>query len=115
MQATGNTTLYDAIGNGAGIIAQTNSSSASNVMVVLTDGQDTGSRSYRFDEQLVSEAVANDTTVFTIAYGRDADDKVLSDLALQANGNFYEGNEANITAIYEEMSAAFGGSAGIGR
>jgi Ca-activated chloride channel family protein len=115
MQATGNTTLYDAIGNGAGIIAQTNSSSASNVMVVLTDGQDTGSRSYRFDEQLVSEAVANDTTVFTIAYGRDADDKVLSDLARQANGNFYEGNEANIAAIYEEMSAAFGGSAGIGR
>ncbi|MBE2222411.1 MAG: hypothetical protein IAF02_12760, partial [Anaerolineae bacterium] len=57
----------------------------------------------------------NDTTIFTIAYGGDADEDVLSTLALEGNGNFYRGDEASIEAIYDEMSAAFGGSVGVGR
>lgn len=60
-------------------------------------------------------AAANDTTVFTIAYGSDADRKLLTTLALEAHGNFYLGDEASIIAIYQEMSAAFGGSVGVGR
>lgn len=86
-----------------------------NALVVLADGQDTISSHYRFDPQLIETATANNTTVFTIAYGADADQKILTELADQANGNFYLGNEANIAAIYQEMSAAFGGSVGIGR
>jgi Ca-activated chloride channel family protein len=84
-------------------------------MVVLTDGQDTASTRFQFDDRLISTATANDTTVFTIAYGNDADDNILSELASRGNGNFYQGDEASIAAIYEEMSAAFGGSLGIGR
>ena len=84
-------------------------------MVVLTDGMDTNSSFYSFDQRLIDAAAANDTTVFTIAYGEDADRRILAELADKANGNFYLGNEANIVAIYQEMSAAFGGSAGIGR
>jgi hypothetical protein len=84
-------------------------------MVVLTDGQDTYSYRYDFDQELIDLASDNDTTVFTIAYGGDADRDVLSGLAFGANGNFYLGDEASIAAIYDEMSAAFGGSAGIGR
>jgi hypothetical protein len=53
--------------------------------------------------------------VFTIAYGSDADQRILKDLALQTNGKFYLGTEANIDEIYQEMSAAFGGAVGIGR
>jgi hypothetical protein len=60
-------------------------------------------------------AADNDTTVFTIAYGGDADNDVLSQLAFGANGNFFLGDEANIVAIYNEMSAAFGGAVGVGR
>jgi len=59
--------------------------------------------------------LANGLTVFTIAYGSDADVNTLRSLATQANGNFFEGDEASIAAIYEEMSAAFGGSVGVGR
>jgi Ca-activated chloride channel family protein len=114
-EASGNTALYDAIGTAASIIADTTSSQTTNAMVVLTDGMDTNSSLYRFDQSLVEAAAANDTTVFTIAYGEDADRRILAELAGQANGNFYLGNEANIVAIYQEMSAAFGGSAGIGR
>lgn len=115
LEADGNTTLYDAIGDGAAIIAETGSSQMTNAMVVLSDGMDTRSSRYGFNQTLFDMAASNDTTVFTIAYGRDADEKLLSELALEANGNYYQGDEASIVAIYEEMSAAFGGSAGIGR
>jgi len=84
-------------------------------MVVLTDGMDNNSFQYSFDQQLIETATANDTTVFTIAYGQDAEREILADLASRANGNFYLGTEASIASIYQEMSAAFGGSVGIGR
>jgi Ca-activated chloride channel family protein len=115
MEANGDTALYDAIGMGANSIAHTASSQTSNAMVVLTDGMDNNSYQYSFDQQLIETATANDTTVFTIAYGDDAEREILAELASQANGNFYLGNEASIAAIYQEMSAAFGGSVGIGR
>lgn len=115
LAAQGDTSLYDAIGMGAAVINDSTSTETGNAMVVLTDGQDTSSYTYRFDDRLIQTAIAHDTTVFTIAYGGDADERLLSDLAIQANGNFYRGTEASIAAIYEEMSAAFGGAVGIGR
>jgi Ca-activated chloride channel family protein len=114
LQALGDTALYDAIGEGATLIGTTASSNTTNALVVLTDGQDTFS--YRFTQQEAIEVAGqNDTTVFTIAYGSDADENVLSQIAIGANGNFYLGDEASISEIYQEMSAAFGGSVGVGR
>lgn len=115
LQASGSTPLYDSIGLGADVIGRNSSSQTTNAMIVLTDGLDTVSSSYRFDDTLISTASAHDTTIFTIAYGNDANETLLSRLAQQAQGNFYLGTEANIVAIYEEMSAVFGGSQGIGR
>jgi len=115
LEANGDTALYDAIGEGALIIEDTASPNFTNALVVLTDGVDTYSFRYAFDQALIDMAKANDTTVFTIAYGNDADEGVLSGLALGANGNFFQGDEANIVAIYDEMSAAFGGAVGVGR
>ena len=115
LEAEGDTSLYDAIGEGAAIIASTTSPETVNALVVLTDGQDTFSTRYDFNQQLIDLAAANGTTVFTIAYGDDADRDILSQLAFGANGNFFLGDEASIAAIYQEMSAAFGGSVGIGR
>jgi Ca-activated chloride channel family protein len=114
LQALGDTALYDAIGEGANLISTTSSSATTNALVVLTDGQDT--YSFRFTQQQAIEVAGqNDTTVFTIAYGTDADESVLSQIAIGANGNYYLGDEASIAEIYQEMSAAFGGSVGVGR
>jgi Ca-activated chloride channel family protein len=113
--ASGGTSLFDAIGDGAAVMERTTSPLTTNVMVVLTDGQDTASNRFNFNPELVAAATARDTTVFTIAYGDDADENILASLAHQAKGNLYRGSEASIAAIYEEMSAAFGGSAGVGR
>lgn len=114
LTAQGDTTLFDAIGSGATILRDTTTPQTTNAMVVLSDGQDT--RSYRYNQNSAStEALSHGITVFTIAYGGDADDEILHSLANQANGNFFEGDEASIAAIYEEMSAAFGGNVGVGR
>ncbi len=115
LDAQGDTALYDAIGAGAEFIAETTASQTSNALVVLTDGLDTYSYRYSFNRALVEAAASNDTTVFTIAYGSDADENALQSLAEAAYGNYYQGSEADIAGIYEEMSAAFGGNLGIGR
>jgi Ca-activated chloride channel family protein len=115
LRAEGDTTLFDAIGDGADLMNATTSVETSNAMVVFSDGQDTRSYRYNFDSALIEAATNNNTTIFTIAYGSDADENTLSTLATQANGNFFRGDEASIAAIYEEMSAAFGGSVGVGR
>ena len=115
LRAAGDTTLFDAIGDGATVIANNQSVDTANALVVLTDGEDTASQRYGYNSALIEAATANNTTVFTIAYGSSADEDVLITIASEANGNFYQGDEASIAAIYEEMSAAFGGSVGVGR
>jgi Ca-activated chloride channel family protein len=115
LKANGGTPLYDSIGLAAGVIADHLSSQTTNAIVLLSDGKDTASAGYALNDTLYTTAAAHDTTVFTIAYGSDADQETLQALANRANGNYYLGSEVNIAAIYQEMSAAFGGSVGIGR
>lgn len=115
LQANGNTALYDSIAEGAAQIRRSTSSARTNVMIILTDGQDTASRNYKYDDRLIALATANGTSLYTVAYGSDADKNILGGMAQKSNGNFYAGTEANIAAIYQDMSTAFGGSAGIGR
>ncbi len=115
LQAWNGTPLYDSIALAAETIAETQSGSSANAMIVLTDGLDTESFNHRFNQSLVDLARANDTAVYTVAYGQDADEEVLEELALQAYGQFYAADEANIAEIYADMSVKFGGSLGIGR
>lgn len=114
LQAEGDTSLYDAMADGANLLSNTESPETSNALVLLTDGLDTSS--FRHSAESASQTLAvTGATVFTIAYGNDADEALLERIALQANGNFFRGDEASIAAIYDEMSAAFGGIVGVGR
>jgi Ca-activated chloride channel family protein len=114
LEADGDTALYDAIADGANLLENTSSPETSNALVLLSDGLDTFS--YRYSEQEAVAALEGlNATIFTIAYGNDADEDLLRSMALNANGNFYLGDEASIDAIYQEMSAAFGGAVGVGR
>lgn len=115
MEPGGDTALFDAIAVGSEVIAATGSPQATNAMIVLSDGLDTSSMRTSLNDELIERATANATTIFTIAYGGDADEELLSELATRGYGTFYLGNEASIAAIYDEMSAAFGGAVGIGR
>lgn len=114
LQAQGDTSLYDAIADGANLIRNTETPETSSALVLLTDGLDTSS--FRHTQDSAAQTLAETgATVFTIAFGNDADEDLLERIALQANGNFFLGDEASIAAIYDEMSAAFGGIVGVGR
>jgi Ca-activated chloride channel homolog len=115
LNAFGSTALYDAIGDGAALIAETTAPDMTNILVVLTDGEDNSSNRYSFNQRLFELAAANDTTVVAIAYSTGADARAMEQLATATNGIFYLSDEASIEAIYDEMSAAFGGTAGVGR
>lgn len=112
LEASGDTALYDAIGEGASLLNETHSPTVTSALVVLSDGLDT--YSFRYDQDTILPLVQN-ITLFTIGYGSDADEQLLANLALQGNGNFYQGDVSSIAAIYEELSAAFGGNVGVGR
>lgn len=114
LEAQGDTALYDATVDGANLLRNTGTPQTSNALVLLTDGLDTSS--FRHTQDSAAQTLAEtDATVFTIAFGNDADENLLESIALRANGNFFRGDEASIAAIYEEMSAAFGGALGVGR
>lgn len=115
LEVDGYTAFYDALADAASLLAKTNSSETNNVIVALTDGLDNSSENYDFGPALLERVTAHNTTICTIAYGNDAEEHVLTELALQAHGNFYQGDAASIVNIYQEMSAAFGGSVGVGR
>lgn len=113
--ANGGTALYDGVGEASDLIRKDTSSQRSNVIVLLSDGQDTGSKKYRNDAALLERIRRDNTTTVSIAYGKDADVSTMQRLAREGNGDYYAGSEADIAAIYAEISTAFGGSAGIGR
>ena len=115
LTAFGSTALYDAVGEGAVLIGETAVPDMTNVLVVLTDGIDNASQRYSAGGRLFEMAAANDTTVVAIAYSTGADARTMEQLATATNGIFYLSDEASIEAIYDEMSAAFGGTAGVGR
>ena len=77
-------------------------------VVVLTDGKDTASKN-SFTSLLNSCLPKGEDVegikVYTIAYGADADQKVLEQIAEQTNGKFLTGGPENIQAIYLALSA----------
>lgn len=117
IEADGGTALYDAVFDAVQLVRTTSSPDYTNAIIVLTDGQDTASERILTadDPALLDILNKTDATIFTVAFGEDADTFVLTRLAQVGRGAFYRADETSIGAIYAEMSAAFGGAAGIGR
>ena len=116
LQAGGGTSLFDTIAFASEFMAQTGRSEEVNALVVLTDGQDTESQQYTSADQAFGAIVQQSgASVYSVAYGEDADLETMRSIAFATNGIFFQGDVATIGDIYAEMSAAFGGSLGIGR
>lgn len=109
--ASGGTALYDAIV--AAVKSMKLDPARINGLVVLTDGEDTNSVTYRSAEAVISELNSNsessqtDISVFTISYGDGAKDKVLKQIADALRGAFRKGGTADIVQIYREISTFF--------
>ena len=76
-------------------------------IVVLSDGDDTNSSKTESDmfRSLPSGEAVEGVKVFTIAYGDDADQDLLTRIANRTNGKFFTGDAETIDEIYLAISA----------
>jgi Ca-activated chloride channel family protein len=85
-----------------------------NAVVVMTDGQDTNSSRFK-DPQLLMNALRTNAesvdrqsvAIFTIGYGKDADENILKQIADRGGGAYRSGGTTNIREVYREMSTFF--------
>ena len=108
MRAEGGTALVDAVYAASEDIIARGDTGAINAIVVMTDGQENESY-YRLNdlEQLLNNADAGRPVIFTIAFGRDADEGLLSAMADVGQGQFRRADETEIEELYRLISTYF--------
>ncbi|HUJ56987.1 MAG TPA: VWA domain-containing protein [Kofleriaceae bacterium] len=110
MFASGGTALYDAIGASYKVMAARARRDPGRIhaLVVMTDGKDESSRELSLD-QLLAQLAPEDAQVkvFTIAYGDDADPRVLEQIASAGQGTSVKGAPDTIVQVYRDLSAFF--------
>jgi len=107
--ASGGTALYDAIGVAWDELAVTARKSPHRIhaLVVMTDGQDTDSKTQLADLSRRLGAESTPIRVFTIGYGDQAEGAVLKGIADAARGSHTDGNVDTIIDIYRDMATFF--------
>jgi Ca-activated chloride channel family protein len=105
----GNTRLYDSTYEAVRALATAPDHRRITAVVVLTDGVNTSGRS--LDQLLIAlrdSHASSPVRVFTIAYGKDADKKVLQAIADTTQAATYDAsNPASIKSIFEEVISNF--------
>ncbi len=108
MDAFGGTALVDAVYAAVTDIAAQEDSGAINAIVVMTDGQENESY-YRLRdlENLLGSIGTARPVIFTIAFGNDADEPLLSEIARIGQGQFRRADETDIEELYRLISTYF--------
>lgn len=107
----GQTAVYDATGEGLRTVQALHDGSRINAVVVLTDGEDNQSSSTagelagRLAAQSRSEGLT--VRVYTIAYGSQANEAVLKQIADAAGGKEFKGDPTQIESVYRSISSFF--------
>jgi Ca-activated chloride channel family protein len=107
--ANGGTALYDAILTAHRDMKAKPQADKISALVVLTDGADTNSRAKLPDliRELQADQEGGGLRVFTIGYGKDAQAKVLEEIANTTRAKFYKGTTDNIETVFKEISTFF--------
>jgi Ca-activated chloride channel family protein len=108
MEPIGGTALIDAVYNAANDLLAQNDREAINALVVMTDGQENES-SYTVDDlnNLLQSHPNQRLVIFTIAFGSDADERLLQEIANIGNGQFRRASETDIEELYKIISTYF--------
>ncbi|MCP4536341.1 MAG: VWA domain-containing protein [Chloroflexi bacterium] len=108
MDADGQTAMVDAVIEAFDDLAQTGDTDAINAIVVMTDGRENDSQ-YVVDDLRRRFEQEQDVTVvvFAIAFGSDADDDRLQEIANVGNGQFRRADETDIEELYKIISTYF--------
>jgi Ca-activated chloride channel family protein len=107
--ADGGTALYDAVIEAQRYLVDNPTADMITAVVVLSDGEDTNSTSSlsQLIDQVRTDNETRTTRVFTIGYGKDASEQVLSQLADATGAKFYRGTPENIREVFKEISTFF--------
>lgn len=108
MQATGGTALIDAVYAAASDLQAQSDEEAINALVVMTDGLDNESVYSLPDlRALLEQDPAHRVVLFTIAFGNDADEWLLIEMADSGDGQFRRADETDIEELYRIVSTYF--------
>lgn len=108
MEPIGGTALIDAVYTAANDLLAQNDSDAINALVVMTDGQENES-TYSLNDlsDLLQSHPNQRLVIFTIAFGSDADENRLQEMAKIGNGQFRRASETDIEELYKIISTYF--------
>lgn len=108
MEPIGGTALIDAVYNAANDLLAQNDREAINALVVMTDGQENES-TYTLDNltALLQSHPNQRLVIFTIAFGSDADERLLQEIANIGDGQFRRASETDIEELYKIISTYF--------
>ncbi len=108
--AQGGTALYDATQTAyQELIAHPHPDKISAV-VVLSDGADTNSRYVDFNQLIKNinfDSESRPVRIFTIGYGKNADMRILGDIANTSQAKSYAGDNQNILSVFKEIATFF--------
>jgi Ca-activated chloride channel family protein len=113
LQANGGTRLYDAALYGRNWLLQNFNNEAINAVIILTDGEDSGSQLSldQLQAQLKSSDFSTDKRIafFTVGYGTagEFNPQILQQIA-QTNGGYYrQGDPATISTLMADLQVEF--------
>jgi Ca-activated chloride channel family protein len=108
MEADGQTAMIDAVLEAYDDLQQTGDTEAINAIVVMTDGRENDSSHDISDlRRRFEQEQAVTVVVFAIAFGSDADDGLLQEIAGIGNGQFRRADETDIEELYKIISTYF--------
>lgn len=108
MEPIGGTALIDAVYDAANDLLAQDDQEAINALVVMTDGQENESnRSLNDLSDLLQRDPNQRLVIFTIAFGSDADENLLQEMAKIGNGQFRRASETDIEELYKIISTYF--------
>jgi len=108
LQAKGNTSLIDGVWEAYTELTLRGTPEAINAIVVMTDGQENNSdHSLPELQRRIQREHGTSVVIFTIAFGSDADEKLLRSMAEMGGGQFRRATETDIEELYKIISTYF--------
>jgi len=108
LEPWGNTAMLDAVWEAHQQIVQEGDREAINAIIVMSDGLENASAHTNHElRTLFEDNEAQRIVIFTIAFGADADVKLLREVAQIGGGQFRHADETDIEELYRTISTYF--------
>ena len=106
--ASGNTALIDGVWEAYSRLLTEGNPESINAIVVMTDGQENSSRqSLSAMQRRIQQESGMQIVIFTIAFGSDADEKLMQTMAEMGGGQYRRADETDIEDLYKIISTYF--------